>query len=363
MLAFADKSTNLYEVSRKRYENLLQDNITQTYKRASPGVKRKIDKESMEFARHIGIDDRMECYSDQHAFITLKDHKDNFKNNPKCRLINPSKSEVGRIHKAYLSNIISTLAGKIGSNQWRNTPQVINWFKNLTHRENRRFIKFDITHFYPSISEDLLSRAISYARTIITIEDKVIDATKLARKSLLFNKEGNWVEKSENPPLNITMGSFDGAEIYKIVGIYLLEKLSPLLGKETFGLYRDNGLATVNSSSSPVLDRMRKDIISVFKNESLSITIATNLIETDVLDVTFNLLTEKYFPFRKVNNKPLHINAKSNHTHTIIKELPKMINKRLSALSCNKEVFNKAKTEEAVRGSRIRKQLQSITKV
>ena len=247
-------------------------------------------------------------------------HKDNFKNNPKCRLINPSKSEVGHISKAYLSNIISTLAGKIGSNQWRNTPQVINWFKNLTHKENRRFIKFDIADFYPSISEDLLSRASSYARTIITIEDKVIDAIKLARKSLLFSNEGTWVKKGENPSFDVTMGSFDGAEIYEIVGIYLLKKLSSLFGKENFGLYRDDGLATVNSSSGPILDRMRKDIISIFKNEGLSITIETNLIETDFLDVTFNLLTGKYFPFRKVNNKPLHINAKSNHPHTINKK-------------------------------------------
>ena len=41
------------------------------------------------------------------------------------------------------------------------------------------------------------------------------------------------------------MGSFDGNEICEIVGIYLLEKLSPLLGKEKFGLYRDFGLALV----------------------------------------------------------------------------------------------------------------------
>ena len=39
MLVFADKSKNV------SYEKLLQDNITQTYKRASPGSKRKIDKE------------------------------------------------------------------------------------------------------------------------------------------------------------------------------------------------------------------------------------------------------------------------------------------------------------------------------
>ena len=95
---------------------------------------------------------------------------------------------------------------------------------------------------------------------------------------------------------------------------------------------------------------MRKDIISIFQNEGLSITIETNLIETDFLDVTFNLLTGKYFPFRKVNNKPLYINAKSNHSDTTIKELPKMINKRLSELSCNQEEFDKAKPsyEEAL---------------
>ena len=90
MLVFADKSTNIYKVSREHYEKLLQDNITQTYKKASPGAKRRINKESKQFAKHLGIDDRMECYSDQHAFITLKQHKDNFKNNPKCRLINPN---------------------------------------------------------------------------------------------------------------------------------------------------------------------------------------------------------------------------------------------------------------------------------
>ena len=93
------------------------------------------------------------------------------------------------------------------------------------------------------------------------------------------------------------MGSFDGVEICKIVGIYLLEKLSPLLGKENFGLHRDDSLATVNSSSSPVLDRVRKDIIPILKNEGLSITIETNVIETDFFDVTFSLITQKYFPF------------------------------------------------------------------
>ena len=49
----------------------------------------------------------MEYYSDNHAYITLKDHKENFRNNIKCRLINPSKGEVGLVSKRYLSNTIA----------------------------------------------------------------------------------------------------------------------------------------------------------------------------------------------------------------------------------------------------------------
>ena len=139
------------------------------------------------------------------------------------------------------------------------------------------------------------------------------------------------------------MRSFDGAEVCELVGLYLLDKLSELLGKDNVRLYRDDGLAAVKSTSGPVLDKMRKNIITLFKNEGLGITIDTNLVETDFLDVTFNLTSGKFFPYRKPNNTPLYINVKSNHPPSIIKDLPKMINKRLSDLSCNKEEFDKAK--------------------
>ena len=89
---------------------------------------------------------------------------------------------------------------------------------------------------------------------------------------------------------------------------------------------------------------IRKDIIALFKEERLSITIETNLIEADFVDVTFNLATKKYFPFRRANNTPLYINAFSNHPPTIIKQLAKMIDKRISNLSCNKEEFDKVKS-------------------
>ena len=139
------------------------------------------------------------------------------------------------------------------------------------------------------------------------------------------------------------MGSFDDAEVRELVGLYLLNKIKPLFGSNNVGLYRDDGLAIVHKANGLKVDRLRKDIISLFKDEGLSITIDTNLIETDFLDVSFNLNTEKYFPFRKPNNAPLYIHSKSNHPPSIIKQLPSMTNKRISSLSCDETEFNKAK--------------------
>ena len=93
----------------------------------------------------------------------------------------------------------------------------------------------------------------------------------------------------------------------------------------------------------PVLDKMRKNIIALFKNEGLSITIETNLFETDFLDVSFNLATGKFFSFRKPNNQPLYINAKSNHPPNILRDLSSIINKRVSDLYWNEEEYEKAK--------------------
>ena len=150
------------------------------------------------------------------------------------------------------------------------------------------------------------------------------------------------------------MGSYDGAQICELAGLYLLNRLSTVIDRSSVDLHTDDGLAAINKANGPKLDRIRKDIIALFKEEGLSITIKTNLIETDFLDVTFNLATKKYFPFQKANNTPLYINTFSNHPPAIIKQLPKMINKRISDLPCNKEEFNKIKSvyKSALRDSR-----------
>ena len=99
MFVFADKRTNLYQMLSEKYRNLLHDNVTKTYRKAAVNTKRNIDKELKRFAKSINLDDKMKCYSDQNAFIKIKNYKESFRNNTKRRLINPSKSEVSFISK------------------------------------------------------------------------------------------------------------------------------------------------------------------------------------------------------------------------------------------------------------------------
>ena len=42
---------------------------------------------------------------------------------------------------------------------------------------------------------------------------------------------------------DVTMGSYDGAEVCELVGLFILKHLGEKFGKENIGLYRDDGLA------------------------------------------------------------------------------------------------------------------------
>ena len=57
------------------------------------------------------------------------------------------------------------------------------------------------------------------------------------------------------------------------------------------------------------------------------------------LDVTFNLSTNSYQPYKKPNDRPVYINTMSNHPLNVVKALPESISKRISNISSNKEMF------------------------
>lgn len=351
VLLLADKTRNIYEVSETRYNKLLADNITSTYKKSTYAAIDEANAEALDIAEKLEIDDRVERLAEKTAFVTLKDHKEDFKNNPKCRLINPAKSQIGRISKAVLDQINNGVRNHLKLNQWKSTKQVLSWFNEITNKGRKRFLQFDICEFYPSITEELLHNALEFASQVESVKPLLtkenIDIILHCRRSFLFtaptetSRPTPWEKKSGN--FDVTMGAYDGAEVCELVGLLLLKLTRDQFPDLELGLYRDDGLAVHRRIPGPRLDRIRKDLISLFKSLGLSITISTNLEEVDFLDVTLDLANDKYGPYRKPNDRPLYVHAESNHPPAVLKQLPISINNRLSSISSTKAEFDRAK--------------------
>ena len=96
----------------------------------------------------LSIGNRIECMKKREAFISLKDHKETFENNPKCRVINPARSDSGKISKLILDKVNTHLRTILNVNQWRNTQNVIEWFGNIEQKSMHSFISFDIVDFF-----------------------------------------------------------------------------------------------------------------------------------------------------------------------------------------------------------------------
>ena len=87
ILTFADKTSNLYILKKEQYQKMLNNSITTTYKKANDNIHNKINTDEKKLMKDKNILNRMLTNGKNECFITLKDHKPNFKNNPKVRLI------------------------------------------------------------------------------------------------------------------------------------------------------------------------------------------------------------------------------------------------------------------------------------
>ena len=79
---------------------------------------------------------------------------------------------------------------------------------------------------------------------------------------------------------------------------------------------------------------------ALMKSLGLKIEIESPLLETDFLDISFNLTSHKFSPYRKPNNDLRYVHAKSNHPRTILRQIPRMIGKRISRRSSGKDEFD-----------------------
>ena len=83
------------------------------------------------------------------------------------------------------------------------------------------------------------------------------------RKSILFGDQSTWTKKN-GILFDVTISLYDGAEICELVGLYLLHGLNKTIKNQHLGLYRDDGLAIIDSKSGPIIERIKKNISTIF---------------------------------------------------------------------------------------------------
>ena len=134
----------LLMVSTDDYNKLLQD--TSYHICQIPQIQRQHPKrdqlEAKVIAEHLELDDKIEILPEQQAFLSLNNLKPNFQNHPKCRLMIPLKSNLGKVSKQLLDNINSAVRESTKLQQWQNTSAVITWFNNLPNKQRCKFLTF-----------------------------------------------------------------------------------------------------------------------------------------------------------------------------------------------------------------------------
>ena len=145
-----------------------------------------------------------------------------------------------------------------------------------------------------------------------------------------------WV-KNYVDNFDLTLGSFNSAQIADLVAIYILDTLGRIVNFNQIGLYRDDESIFIQNSNGPKTSKLQKKIIRAFRSLGLRIEISFNLEIVNFLGVTFNLDNKSFKPFDKNNHVPTYININSNHPRSIIKQIPNAINLRL--FSSKKNVF------------------------
>ena len=340
LLISADKTTNIYQVPAPDYQRLIKKAINQDYKKAPVNALNKINDEAEGIIKANNIKGKIPKYEQKEAFITIKDHKAGFPSTVSTRLINPSKTHLGKVAKAILDKINCSIKSETDLIQWKNTQEVLTWFDGIHNKKRKCFIKFDIVNFYPSITSKNITDALKFARkhTKVTKEEERI--IRHSCKTLMFHNNEPWIKRNSRNFFDIPMGSFYGAELCELIGLLILHKIKDVFDSGCCGLYRDDGLAIVKLQAKCNLIKIEQQVRKNLEHLGFGITIESGLLCTDFLDVSLNLKLDSYNPYKKPNSKLRYVNKNSNHPPNVTKSIPKMVVQRLCRLSKDKATFD-----------------------
>ena len=132
----------------------------------------------------------------------------------------------------------------------------------MVHRYQRQsscsFIQFDNKDFYSSITDNILHQTLKFTKQHTNINKNDLRIINHSYKLLLFSDNKSCKKKTTDSCFEATMGSFDGAEICELVGLYIRSKVEKILSKSNFGLYRDDVLVLLGNFNDKKLAKLGK---------------------------------------------------------------------------------------------------------
>ena len=136
-----DKTQNLNETTKETTISYQKRTLQKRTKNLPENKTiNKISREAKSLAESFDIADRVDCLAKFDIFITLKQHKESFNEDPKC----PSESDLGNVSKFCFENINEKIRKVSLVDQWKDTDTVINWFQSIADKSKCIFMQFDI---------------------------------------------------------------------------------------------------------------------------------------------------------------------------------------------------------------------------
>ena len=86
----------------------------------------------------------------------------------------------------------------------------------------------------------------------------------------MFHDNEPWIKKDSNDDFDVTMGSYDGAEVCELAGLFMLIELSKNFDKDNIGLYRDDGLSVFKNYNGHENDKVQKEMIDPINQHHLN---------------------------------------------------------------------------------------------
>ena len=338
----------------QQWRELVSQMLKSGYRKVNLDRLITLNQNELATAQALNLDEFLPPILVSRAYFTIKDHKIDFERlipSEHCRLINPTKSYLGKVVNFRVKQILSQIKPKNPTRTvFTNTQDAMDWLKQIKLKggggEMRLGTTLDIKNYYPSIKFNLVEQALSWAATqSATFPEDTLSIIKQASIGLLFDGEQLWERVGE---FEITQGGYHSASLADLTSAYINFKLDEEISQDSsferfqWGIYKDDIVMNSEGRSMRVRENFLKKVCSVIKGLGFNVKTTAWQAKTEFLDLTMDFTCLENDAYTKPNNTLRYVNANSNHHPQILKNLPTNILGRVINITSRDEKIKEA---------------------